>query len=78
MPGMASDADIARLSELSGVEAERLFLQLMIAHHRGGVEMAEAAIARTTNPLVLSLANSITFAQTGEIAYMQELLAARA
>ncbi|TAJ47975.1 MAG: DUF305 domain-containing protein [Herbiconiux sp.] len=77
MPGMASSDDIARLSTLSGVEAERLFLELMIAHHQGGVEMADAAIARTTNPLVLALANAVVFAQTGEITYMQELLAAR-
>ncbi len=77
MPGMATDEDIARLSTLSGVEAERLFLELMIAHHQGGVEMADAAIARTTNPLVLALANAVVFAQTGEITYMQELLAAR-
>ena len=74
MPGMATDADLTRLGELTGVDAERLFLQLMIAHHQGGVEMAQAAIARTTNPLVLSLAKSIVFAQQGEITYMQSLL----
>ncbi len=77
MPGMASAQDIERLSQLTGVEAERLFLQLMIAHHQGGVQMAEAAIARTTNPLVVALAKSITFAQTGEIDYMRGLLADR-
>ncbi|MFB2554363.1 DUF305 domain-containing protein [Herbiconiux liangxiaofengii] len=77
MPGMATDADLERLSELSGVEAERFFLQLMIAHHQGGVEMANAALDRTTNPLVVALANAIVFAQSGEIQYMQDLLAAR-
>ncbi len=78
MPGMASAADITRLSTLTGVEAERLFLQLMIAHHLGGVEMAEAVIARSTNPDVVALAKSMAFAQTGEIEYMRTLLAARA
>ncbi|GAA2245562.1 DUF305 domain-containing protein [Herbiconiux moechotypicola] len=77
MPGMASDEDIQRLGELSGVDAERLFLQLMIAHHQGGVEMAEAVEARTTNPLVLALAKAVIFAQSGEIDYMTELLAER-
>jgi uncharacterized protein (DUF305 family) len=77
MPGMASDDDLARLSQLTGVDAERLFLQLMIAHHQGGVEMAEAALDRTTNPLVTHLANGIVFTQTGEIDYMRQLLAAR-
>lgn len=77
MPGMATSADLDRLASLSGVEAETLFLQLMIAHHQGGVEMAEAALSRTTNPLVTALAKAIVFAQSGEIQYMQELLAAR-
>ncbi|WP_371741909.1 DUF305 domain-containing protein [Herbiconiux sp. VKM Ac-2851] len=77
MPGMATSADLDRLSSLTGVEAETLFLELMIAHHQGGVEMAEAALSRTTNPLVTALAKAIVFAQSGEIQYMQELLAAR-
>lgn len=77
MPGMATSADLDRLASLTGVEAETLFLQLMIAHHQGGVEMAEAALSRTTNPLVTALAKAIVFAQLGEIQYMQELLAAR-
>jgi uncharacterized protein (DUF305 family) len=74
---MASADDLTRLSQLTGVDAERLFLQLMIAHHLGGVEMAEAAIARTSNPLVVALAKAMTFAQTGEIDYMRDLLAER-
>jgi uncharacterized protein (DUF305 family) len=77
MPGMASADDLARLSQLTGVDAERLFLQLMIAHHLGGVEMAEAVLDRTTNPLVVPLAKAMTFAQTGEIDYMRTLLADR-
>ncbi|MBF4571659.1 DUF305 domain-containing protein [Herbiconiux sp. VKM Ac-1786] len=77
MPGMATSADLDRLASLTGTEAETLFLQLMIAHHQGGVEMAEAALSRTTNPLVTALAKAIVFAQSGEIQYMQELLAAR-
>jgi uncharacterized protein (DUF305 family) len=74
MPGYASDADIARLTAATGSDAERLFLQLMIAHHQGGVEMAEAVIARSDDAMVVALANSIVFAQTGEIQYMQQLL----
>jgi uncharacterized protein (DUF305 family) len=77
MPGYATDADLARLTAATGTDAERIFLELMIAHHQGGVEMADAVIARSSNPLVVALANSIVFAQTGEIQYMQELLDAR-
>jgi uncharacterized protein (DUF305 family) len=77
MPGMASQADITRLSALTGTAAEKLFLTLMIAHHQGGVQMAEALVARSADSTVLAVANTIITAQTGEIAYMQQLLAAR-
>ena len=74
MPGMATDADLAQLQTLSGDDAERLFLTLMIAHHRGGVEMAEAVLERTDERVVVSLATGIVNSQTSEIEYMQQLL----
>jgi uncharacterized protein (DUF305 family) len=77
MPGMASQADLTRLQSLTGVDAEKLFLTLMIAHHEGGVEMANALVARSTDPNVVGMANTIITAQTSEITYMQQLLAAR-
>jgi uncharacterized protein (DUF305 family) len=77
MPGMATTAELTQLQSLTGVDAERLFLTLMIAHHQGGVEMADALVARSTDSDVLALANTIITAQTSEIAYMQQLLAAR-
>jgi uncharacterized protein (DUF305 family) len=77
MPGLATDADIAELKSLTGVEAEKKFLELMIAHHEGAIEMAEAALDRTEEPVVVEMANGIINSQTPEIAYMQELLAAR-
>ena len=43
MPGMASIYELGRLSTLTGGAAEIYFLQLMIRHHRGGLEMAQAA-----------------------------------
>lgn len=77
MPGMASDADLERLRNASGTDAEILFLTLMLAHHRGGVEMADAVLDRSTHPLVTTLARAIVFAQSGEIDYMESLLAQR-
>lgn len=41
MPGMATDAEMERLGRLNGRQAEVFYLQLMTAHHRGGVHMAE-------------------------------------
>jgi len=74
MPGMATREQLAQLSAATGVEAEREFLTLMIEHHRGGVDMAEAVLDRTTNRVVTDLAGSIVAAQTSEIEVMQGML----
>ena len=71
MPGMQL------LSSLSGVEAERLYLRLMMAHHQGGVEMAESVLARSNDPQVRTLAQGMVQQQSKELDYMSELLAAR-
>lgn len=77
MPGVATFEQLQDLQSATGVEAERLYLELMIAHHLGGVEMAEALIARSTDPVVTGLAQGMIQLQSKELSYMQELLAAR-
>lgn len=76
MPGMATPEQLAELRAATGEDAVRLFLELMIPHHEGGLEMADAVLARTTVPQVVSLATGIERAQRSEIAVMRELLAA--
>ncbi len=77
MPGMATPAQLAELKTATGVEAERIFLRLMIAHHTGGVAMAQAAVAQARTPEVRTLAGAIAAAQSSEIALLKQLLAAR-
>ena len=77
MPGMASTAELQELSELDGRQLEVRFLQLMIRHHRGGVEMAAAAADLATSPAVRSVAQLMATDQGQEIAYMLPLLGAR-
>lgn len=77
MPGVATFEQMQALQQSEGVEAERLFLELMIAHHQGGVEMAEAVIARSSHPQVTGLARGMVQLQSKELDYMSELLAAR-
>jgi uncharacterized protein (DUF305 family) len=77
MPGMASDADVQKLRDASGVAAERVFLELMIEHHKGGVEMAEAVLPLTDRTEVTYLADTIVAGQQAEIATMEDMLAAR-
>lgn len=77
MPGLATPAQIAELKAASGVEAERIFLKLMITHHTGAVEMSRAIVDRASNPMVLDFAQSIIKSQTAEMKVMTDMLAAR-
>ena len=77
MPGMATRPQITALSTLPIDEAEVSFLQLMIVHHIGGVEMAQAILARTDRIDVVRLATSIVNAQQAEITVMTDMLAKR-
>ena len=77
MMGLASDEDMQRLREADGVAAERLFLELMIAHHQGGVHMAERAAEDASQPHVRDLAEAMAQGQAAEIVYLEGLLAQR-
>jgi len=73
MPGMATDDDIDRLANSSGVEADEVFVELMVEHHLGGIEMAEFAASRALSPEVRAMAASMAAAQTDEITEMRLL-----
>ncbi|MFE5699871.1 DUF305 domain-containing protein [Rhodococcus koreensis] len=77
MPGTASTSEITRLAGLHGADAESLFLQLMIRHHQGGVEMAEAAIHAVASEPIRRVARGMIRDQSNEIAVMTALLGAR-
>ena len=77
MPGMATPAQVSELSRASGLEAERVFLGLMIAHHRGALEMAEAVVERTEHPAVVAFARGVLASQQSEIDLMSRMLAGR-
>ena len=76
MAGMVSDADMDRLRATSGAEFDRLFLELMIAHHEGAIDMAQDPLANGEDPELRTLLEAIVEAQTAEIAQMQQMLAA--
>lgn len=76
MAGMVSDADMDRLRATSGASFDRLFLELMIAHHEGAIDMAQDPLANGEDPELRTLLEAIVEAQTAEIAQMQQMLAA--
>ena len=77
MPGFATPAQIATLTVASSVEAERQFLVIMIAHHQGAIEMADAVLDRSTNQTVRAFATSVVTSQVSEIDLMTGMLAER-
>jgi len=74
MDGMMSDADMSMLENADGPTASRIFLEQMILHHEGAVEMAETALKDATDPDVRELAQQVIDDQNAEIATMQDLL----
>jgi uncharacterized protein (DUF305 family) len=77
MPGYASPEDLEALHEADGEEAEIIFLELMIPHHQGGVEMAEAAVDLASVDYVVTFAENMAEAQDSEIELLESLLEER-
>ena len=74
MDGMDQEHAMASLSELEGVEFDRRFLELMVAHHRGAIEMAETQRSDGLSSEARGLAETIIGDQAAEIALMEDLL----
>ena len=75
MGGMMSAEDMQALEDADGAAASRLFLEQMIEHHTGAIEMAETQVADGRNAEAVALAEAIIVAQQAEITEMRELLA---
>lgn len=75
MTGLASEEDMRELSLAGGIERGRLWLQLMRAHHVGGVHMATAATDLVDLEKVRRLARTQVQVQTYEIEQYDLLLA---
>ena len=73
--GMMSDTDMQALEDATGVEAARLFLEQMIVHHEGAIDMAQSEVDNGQNADVIALAEDIIASQTTEITTMEDILA---
>ncbi|MEM8621363.1 MAG: DUF305 domain-containing protein [Actinomycetota bacterium] len=67
MQGYASDDAISALSAADGIERGRIWLELMRAHHVGGVAMATAALDLVSSEKVERLAETQIMVQTYEV-----------
>ncbi len=75
MTGMLGEEELDALEEETGVDFDLLYLEGMIAHHEGAIEMAEIELGEGEYPEALELAQSIRAAQEDEIDEMRTLLA---
>jgi uncharacterized protein (DUF305 family) len=74
MQGMVDEATMTRLESLSGAEFDTLWLESMISHHQGAIEMAKAEIANGENVDAKRLAQTIIDTQQAEIGQMKQML----
>ncbi|MEU3910856.1 MULTISPECIES: DUF305 domain-containing protein [Streptomyces] len=73
MPGMATEQQLRELTQAHGADFDRLFLQLMTAHHEGALTMAGEALAQGNNGAVEEMANEVVAVQSAEIHRMRAM-----
>lgn len=81
MPGMLTEAELDGLRAARAREAERRYLELMVPHHEGALEMSHAALdggpeVRATNEYVVSVARHVIVEQEKEIVSLHRMLEA--
>jgi uncharacterized protein (DUF305 family) len=74
MTGMVDNDGINTLKSATGTEASRLFLEQMIGHHEGAIDMAQQEISAGKFPDAVKLGHDIVDAQQAEITQMKQLL----
>jgi hypothetical protein len=77
LDSMAGPRDLERFEQSWGEDAERLFLQLTIPHHQGGVAKADVAENQAFEPQVRRLAQTIVDFQTVEPTVPRDMLEVR-
>lgn len=73
MPGMAGDDELKKLSAAKGAKFDALFLDLMLEHHQGAVEMARQQKSGGKDAQATALAGRIETEQSTEIAQIEKL-----
>ena len=78
MPGMLTDEEMESLADADGVAFDRLFLELMIKHHRGALTMVDNLLGQrgaAQDSQLFAFTSDITADQTAEINRMDAMLA---
>ena len=78
MPGMLSTEDMTLLEQSDGNEFDRLFLEFMIEHHEGALEMVDNLLDQqgaAQEPILYAFTSDVTSDQSAEIDRMDLMLA---
>ncbi|MEU0469209.1 MULTISPECIES: DUF305 domain-containing protein [unclassified Amycolatopsis] len=73
MPGMATEEQLAALAAASGPEFDRMFLQLMTAHHEGAITMATEVLSAGSDVFVEEMATDVIASQSDEVTRMRSM-----
>jgi uncharacterized protein (DUF305 family) len=73
MPGLATPDQMVALTGAQGTDVDRQFVTLMIAHHQGGVHMAQFAAQHAETQALRDLAARMVVDQQQQITELQEL-----
>jgi uncharacterized protein (DUF305 family) len=77
MPGMLTDEEMAQLDKARGGEFDRLFLEGMIRHHQGAIDMVNDLFKRygaAQDNAIFRFASDVFADQSIEIGVMQKML----
>jgi uncharacterized protein (DUF305 family) len=74
MPGAMSQADMKKLGAMKGADYDKMFLTMMVDHHKGAITMARTEVASGMNAQAKALAQKVIKDQATEITEMQSLL----
>ncbi len=74
MTGMVSQATLTKLGTLNGADFDKLWLQSMISHHQGAIEMAKTEANNGNNPDAIAMAKKMASAQQAEVDQMTKML----
>jgi uncharacterized protein (DUF305 family) len=71
MPGMVTQTPGENLPA-TGAAFDEMFINMMVPHHEGAVEMAKIALERAEHPEIREMANAIVSSQQDEISQMRD------
>ncbi len=74
MPGMLTADQLAAMEAASGTEFDRLFLEGMIQHHEGAVDMSVTVLREGEDGRTEELANDVGAGQAAEIDRLRDIL----